>query len=67
VKVETTYAHGDIMGPSGEFVYVNDKTNEKICATTETHKVHDYQEWLVNNVSELIGDNVQIGSASVRR
>lgn len=65
VKVQTVYAHGDTMAPTGEFIYVNDQTSEKICATTETHKVHGYKEWLIDNVSQLIGEDVQIGSAGL--
>lgn len=65
VKVETTYAYEDTMGPTGEFIYVNSETHEKICGTTETHKAHGYKEWLIDNVSELIGEGVQIGSAGL--
>lgn len=68
VKVETHYRADGFHShftPSGEYVYLNNKTGRKLCATTETHKVHGYSEWLIQNVENVLDDYVQIGSAGL--
>lgn len=67
VKIETVYTHGDIISPTGEFIYVNSKTSRKIAATTETHQAHPYSEWLLRNVGNILDDDLKIGSAGLLR
>lgn len=50
---------------TGEFVYARSDNHEKICATTGTHNAHSYKQWLIENVSEIIGGELQIGSAGL--
>lgn len=65
VKVETEFVKGDQHVWSGEYIYTASDTGEKLCATTGTHKVHSYSEWLIQNVSNAMDDSVQIGSAGL--
>lgn len=65
VKVQTSYKTGGDWVPTGEYIYVRSDTKEKICATTDTHNAHGYREWLLENVSEIVGGDIQIGSAGM--
>lgn len=56
---------GSDLKPTGEFLYVRSDNKEKICATTGTHNAHGYQQWLIENVSQIIGGELQIGSAGL--
>lgn len=51
--------------PTGEYIYARSDSMDKLCATTDSHKAHGYSEWLIQNVSNVLDDTVQIGSAGL--
>jgi phage/plasmid-like protein (TIGR03299 family) len=55
---------------TGEYVFARSDRDQatpeaKVCGTTGTYQAHPYSEWLIQNVSNLLDDDVQIGSAGL--
>lgn len=49
----------------GKSVIVRDDTNEALGAASDGYQVHSYSQWLIQNVSNVLDDRVQIGSAGL--
>jgi phage/plasmid-like protein (TIGR03299 family) len=66
-SVEVVHADGRRLPFSGREAIVHSKTDKVVKVATDSYVIHQYQDWLVNNVAKLLGDDLCIGIAGVLR
>jgi phage/plasmid-like protein (TIGR03299 family) len=65
--VEVVLADGRRLPFSGREAIVHNKTDKVFKVATDSYVIHQYQDWLINNVAKLLDDDLCIGIAGVLR
>ena len=66
-SVEVVLEDGRRLPFSGREAIVHNKTDKVFKVATDSYVIHQYQDWLVNNVAKLLDDDLCIGIAGVLR
>lgn len=65
VSVTATFPDGTTQSVPNQKMLVRSDTQAVLGVHSERYRVHDFQEWLLENVSLLLDDDLRIGSAGL--
>lgn len=65
--IEVQLADGERLPVAGQYAIIHSQSNKVFKIATDSYVIHQYQDWLVNNIEKILDCDLRIGIAGILR